>query len=100
MTMRNARTWVVLTLWLTLNAARPLLVLAQGDARFSGTVLDQTGAIVPGATVTAKNERTGEERMSTANADGRYVIANLKPSRYTLRARFGQFSPLDPYGPI
>jgi hypothetical protein len=33
---------------------------AQGDARFSGTVLDQTGAFVPGATVTVKNQKTGE----------------------------------------
>jgi hypothetical protein len=45
--------------------------------------------------VTVKNERTGEERTATANTDGRYVIPGLKPSTYTLRVRFGQFSPLE-----
>ena len=43
---------------------------AQGDARFSGTVLDQTGAFVPGATVTVKNQKTGEERTVTSTAAG------------------------------
>src|SRR5882672_3129689 len=68
---------------------------AQGDARFSGTVLDQTGAFVPGATVTVKNQRTGEERTVTSAAQGLYVVANLKPSVYTIRATFGSFQPLE-----
>ena len=75
--------------------ALPVHALAQTDARFTGTVLDQTGASVPGATVTIKNERTGEERVATANAQVRYVVANLKPSAYTIRASFGSFAPLE-----
>ncbi|HEY7190572.1 MAG TPA: carboxypeptidase-like regulatory domain-containing protein, partial [Vicinamibacterales bacterium] len=85
----------MLTLWLALTVALPSLVLAQGNARFSGTVLDQSGAIVPGATVMAKNERTGEERTATSNADGRYVITSLKPSVYTLSIKQAQFAPLE-----
>jgi len=73
----------------------PSLAFAQGDARFSGTVLDQTGAILPGATVTVKNERTGEERTATSNAEGRYTVTSLKPSTYTLRVKFGQLAPLE-----
>jgi hypothetical protein len=84
----------VLTLWLALMAL-PSLAVAQGDGRFAGTVLDQSGAIVPGATVTVKNERTGEERTATSNAEGRYAVTNLKPSVYTLRAKFGQLAPLE-----
>src|SRR5215510_8759665 len=95
MTMRSGRTRVVLTLWLALTVALPSLVLAQGNARFSGTVLDQSGAIVPGATVMAKNERTGEERTATSNGDGRYVITGLKPSVYTLSIKVAQFAPLE-----
>ncbi len=30
-----------------------------GTSRIAGTVVDQTGAVVPGATVTATNEATG-----------------------------------------
>jgi hypothetical protein len=75
--------------------ALPAAVVAQGDGRFIGTVLDQTGAFVPGATVTVKNQRTGEERTSTSTAQGLYVITNLKPSVYTIRAMFGSFAPLE-----
>jgi outer membrane receptor protein involved in Fe transport len=95
MTMRSGRTRVVLTLWLALTVALPSIAFAQGDGRFSGTVLDQSGAIVPGATVTVKNERTGEERTATSNAEGRYAVTSLKPSVYTLRAKFGQLAPLE-----
>jgi hypothetical protein len=95
MTMWTGSKRVGLTLWLALTLALPAIALAQGNARFSGTVVDQSGAIVPGATVTVKNERTGEERTATSNTDGRYVVTGLKPSTYTLRVKFGQFSPLE-----
>jgi outer membrane receptor protein involved in Fe transport len=75
--------------------AYPAMAAAQSNGRFSGTVVDQSGAILPGATVTVKNERTGEERTAMSNADGRYVVQNLRPSRYTLTVRFGQFAPLE-----
>src|SRR5262245_18314679 len=68
---------------------------AQADARFTGTVLDQTGASVPGAMVVVKDEKTGEERSVVSNAQGRYLVSNLKPSTYTLRVTFGKFAPLE-----
>jgi hypothetical protein len=68
---------------------------AQTDGRFTGVVLDSTGAFVPGATVTLKNEKTGEERTTTSSSEGRYVVTNLKPSVYTIAAKFGDFAPLE-----
>jgi hypothetical protein len=73
----------------------PGAALAQGDARFTGTVLDPSGAAVPNASVVVKNERTGEERTVTSNAQGRYVATSLRPSVYTIRVTFGQFAPLE-----
>ncbi len=73
----------------------PALALAQTDGRFVGVVLDQSGGILPGATVVVKNERTGEEKAVTSNAEGRYIVPNLKPSVYTIRANFGQLAPLE-----
>ena len=73
----------------------PGRALAQTDGRFAGTVLDQSGALVPGATVVVVNEKTGEQRMVTANAEGRYLVTNLKPAMYTIRATFGNFQPLE-----
>lgn len=47
------------------------VAVAQTDAgRIAGAVTDQNGAIVPGAVVTAKNDRTGEERVTTSTDDG------------------------------
>jgi hypothetical protein len=73
----------------------PVTAFAQGNARFSGTVLDPSGAAVPNATVVVKNEKTGEERTVTSNKEGRYVVPNLKPADYTIRAKFGEFQPLE-----
>ena len=73
----------------------PALAYAQAEGRFVGVVLDPSGAVIPGATVVVKNERTGEERTVTSNGEGRYIVANLKPSVYTIRASFGQLAPLE-----
>ena len=64
----------------------PTLAFAQNDGRFVGVVLDPSGAVIPGATVVVKNERTGEQRSVTSNAEGRYMVANLRPSVYTIKA--------------
>jgi hypothetical protein len=74
--------------------AAPRLVAAQGDARIGGTVRDQSGAFVPDATVTVKNERTGDERSVKTNADGYYSVTSLRPSTYTITAAFADFRPL------
>ena len=71
------------------------MLFAQADARFTGTVLDQSGAAVAGATVVVKDEKTGQERTVLSNAEGRYLVTNLKPSVYTLRATFKDFAPLE-----
>src|SRR5947209_768121 len=52
----------------------------------TGTVKDPNGAVVPGTTVTAINERTREERTGTAGTDGTYSIPALKASTYTVTA--------------
>src|SRR5262249_61718783 len=52
--------------------------------RIAGILTDQNGAVVPGATVTAKNNRTAEARSANSTDDGAYLITNLKPSTYTV----------------
>jgi hypothetical protein len=69
--------------------------LAQTEGRFTGAVLDPSGAIVPNASVVVKNERTGEERAVTSNAQGLYLVPNLKPSTYTIKATVSGFAPLE-----
>ena len=67
---------------------------AQSDGRFLGAVRDHSGVAVPGASVIVKNERTGEERTVRAGDDGHYVVPNLKPSSYAVRAASGQLTPV------
>ena len=73
----------------------PVVALAGSDGSFSGTVVDPSGSSVSGATVVARNERTGEERVVVANADGRYVLTGLRPSVYTIKVTFQGFAPVE-----
>jgi hypothetical protein len=67
---------------------------AQTDqGRIVGTVRDQNNAVVPGATVVVKNERTGEERTVTATDQGYYLVTALKPSVYTITVTASNFAP-------
>ena len=42
-----------------------------------GTVTDASGAVLPGATITARNPATGLERTTQSSADGTYAIPEL-----------------------
>ena len=49
-----------------------------------GTLTDQTGAVVPKATVTVTNTSTGLSRQATTDAAGYYSIPNLLEGTYDL----------------
>src|SRR5581483_398131 len=89
----NVRTWMVAA---ALLAGIPAVGRAQTDqGKFTGTVLDASGGSGAGATVMVRNERTGEERSQTSSSAGIVLIANLKPSTYTVRATKDGFSPVE-----
>ncbi|MDW8355748.1 MAG: carboxypeptidase regulatory-like domain-containing protein [Bryobacterales bacterium] len=50
-----------------------------------GVVLDQTGAVVPAATVVVTNAATGAERRTTASPTGDFLLPGLAPATYNLR---------------
>jgi hypothetical protein len=49
-----------------------------------GTIADQSGAPVPGATVTATNQGTGLKLDTQTDGDGNYTFRNLQPGVYDL----------------
>jgi len=49
-----------------------------------GTVLDEQGAAVPGATVEARNVGTNFSRTFTTDQDGRFTLLSIPPGRYVL----------------
>src|ERR1700757_651945 len=52
-------------------------VFAQATAQISGTVKDQSGAVLPGVEVTATQTDTGITRATVTNETGSYVLPNL-----------------------
>jgi outer membrane receptor protein involved in Fe transport len=68
-------------------------VLAQATTgTIRGVVSDQTGAVVPGAKIVAKNQATGVETAeNTSTGDGVYRISNLTPGVYTVTVEAANF---------
>ena len=50
----------------------------------TGTILDSSGAAVPGATVSLTNEGTGLEFSAVSDETGTYTIRNIPGGNYTL----------------
>ncbi len=60
-------------------------------ATISGTVRDQTGAVMPGVTITTKNVGTNAERNEPTDLAGRYRIRSLPVGNYEVRAELSGF---------
>src|SRR5205085_7627807 len=67
-------------------------LLAQTEfGKISGTLSDASGAAIPGATVSAKNEKTGETRTVVTNSEGTSLFVTLRPSIYSISAGAANF---------
>ena len=62
------------------------------SATLTGTVFDSSGAVVPKATVSLKNEASGDMRSTVANGDGYFTFAAIPPGSYTIRVEMAGFS--------
>ena len=71
-------------------AAAPLLAQVDTGA-ILGTISDQSGAVISGATVTLKNEGTNATLTTTSEQDGTYKFTPLKIGAYTVSATFKGF---------
>jgi hypothetical protein len=60
------------------------IVAQTGTSNISGTVKDIGGAVVPGATVTAKNDATGVTNTQTTTESGLFSFASLPVGSYTI----------------
>ena len=60
-------------------------------ADLQGSIKDTTGAVVPNATVTARNPATNLTRSTTSNDEGFYRIVNLTPGDYDITVEAANF---------
>src|SRR5262245_23194489 len=64
---------------------------AQATAQISGTVRDQSGAVLPGVEITATQTETGIVRNTVTNETGAYQLQNLATGPYRLEAALPGF---------
>src|SRR5215467_14622699 len=66
-------------------------VWAQATAQISGTVKDQSGAVLPGVEITATQTETGATRMTVTNETGAFVLPSLALGPYRVEASLPGF---------
>jgi hypothetical protein len=75
-----------------------LLLLASGahaqttSGSFTGTVVDDSGSVLPGATVTITEQETGAFRVQPTSGIGGFTFAAVLPGIYTVRIELQGFS--------
>jgi hypothetical protein len=77
--MKTASLLLVLTLF------SDVAVSAQTGVTVSGTMEDQSGAVIPGEKLTLTNKSLGQARETRSDGEGRFNFANVFPGEYVLR---------------
>src|SRR6478609_6432980 len=90
--MHTRQATVARLIAIVLLAATPIAAAAQ-DARgtISGTVVDASKSLVPGASVTAMNIAMGTTMSAVTNAEGSFQIPYLIPGNYKVTVELSGF---------
>lgn len=99
MVSRIGRMMVYLTLVLLPVMSLPLLRGQTFQAQVMGTVTDASGAVVPGAQVTAKDLATGAIISTKSNGTGNYTLPYLRPGIFQITCEVSGFKRFE-QGPI
>jgi hypothetical protein len=89
------RTLILATLGIALCIGMPGRATAQvatAAAALNGTVRDASGAVVPDATITLVNTKTGFKQVSVSNSTGNYSLVNITPGNYMVTVSKQGFS--------
>ncbi len=89
--MSVRRTLGLLSLCLSLTMS---LFAQSSTGSISGTISDDSGAALPGVTVTAVNLSTRGTRTAVTNASGAYQLGLLPPATYSVEATLEGFQPV------
>ncbi len=91
----SVRQRIFLVVALLLCASISVAVFAQSttEGGISGTVTDQSKAVVPNAKVTVVNAGTNRETTATTDEAGRFRVGGLQPGTYTVTVTAANFAP-------
>src|SRR5262245_51007045 len=94
---KSASSFLWLLLAFAIASLAPMRATAQigGTGSIQGVITDETGAVIPGATVTATNVGTGLKTTRQTTAAGFYVLAPLPPGEYKVAVSATGFRALE-----
>jgi outer membrane receptor protein involved in Fe transport len=84
--------WLAVAAFAAALLALPQAALAQSTGTLSGVVTDNSGAVMPGATVTVTSQATGQVRTATSGSDGFFTVPLLPPGVYNLVVTLSGFN--------
>src|SRR5215813_4253365 len=79
------------TIFLVLFAASALF--GQTSATLRGLITDQSGAVLPGVSISVRNQQTGVERTTLSDETGNYQVAALPVGVYQIGVRLPGMRP-------
>ena len=88
------RAWLH-ALLLVAGLAAPAPLLAQHGATtasVTGVVIDESGAVIAGAVVKARETSTNVERSTTCDGEGQFLLAALQPGSYRITVAHAGFA--------
>jgi hypothetical protein len=90
----SSRKMILNLLFVVALSALTVPISAQTIASITGTVADQSGGILPNATVTVNNLETGATRTVMTDGNGTYQVISLPVGRYEMRVEKTGFKPI------
>src|SRR5262245_40873609 len=70
----------------------------QGTTEVRGRVLDAQGGLLPGVTITVRNQDTGMYRDTVSGADGTFIVSGIFPGTYQVTGELQGFKKFDRKG--
>jgi hypothetical protein len=81
----------ILSVLVLMLAGVSIIAFAQSTGIITGTVSDESGAVIPNATVTITNKATGATRAASTNAEGLYSAPSMEAGEYEVRVEIQGF---------